>query len=251
MIDFLYTIGLIFAIQLVGFLIASFFKTDKLTDLLYGGCVVVLAIYMYMNSSMFFEHTLLMVVLIVRGVRLSWYLFWRILHMKKDERFNTMREKPLQFAKFRLLQAVALVIILLPAMIVFSKSYVSPYDWFVHVWVAIALLWIAIESLADRQKFEAKKLQPKRWVDTWLWKYARHPNYFGEILVWWWIFFMCLPVLTWGEFLSIISPVFVVVLLLYVSGIPLLEEQRDKKYWDQEEYKSWKKSTRPLIPFPW
>jgi steroid 5-alpha reductase family enzyme len=122
--------------------------------------------------------------------------------------------------------------------------------WFLLVGAAIFLLWFSLETIADYQKYNYKLQHPKHRVSTWLWKHARHPNYLGEMLVWRWIFVMTIPLLTWMQWLSVISPLFIMILLLYISGIPLLEKQHDTSYGKNKDYITYKKSTSLLIPRP-
>ena len=101
--------------------------------------------------------------------------------------------------------------------------------------IAGAAVWLVgflIEAVADAQKaaFRAKKENRGRFVASGLWRYSRHPNYFGEILVWWGLFLYVVPVLHGAAFAVVIGPVFITLLLLFVSGIPLLEKSADEKY---------------------
>lgn len=117
------------------------------------------------------------------------------------------------------------------------------------------ILWsigLSVEAAADQQKLSFKNNPANRgkWCDVGLWKYSRHPNYFGEILLWWGIFVSSAPVLEGAEWLVILGPIFLTLLLLFVSGIPLLEESADKKYGNVSAYRMYKYSTSPLIPLP-
>lgn len=127
---------------------------------------------------------------------------------------------------------------------------------------------IAIEALADDQKavFRAKSANTGKWCDVGLWKLCRYPNYFGELLMWWSTYFACLPAIiasstwanhrysimpipTWGPFVAALSPVFITLLLLFVSGIPLLEAKYRKQYAGNAEYAAYVRNTPMLIPF--
>ncbi|KAJ1495927.1 hypothetical protein T484DRAFT_1760916, partial [Baffinella frigidus] len=88
------------------------------------------------------------------------------------------------------------------------------------------------------------------YCDIGLWKISRHPNYFGEIFLWWGIFITCSAVFEYEMWVSIVGPLFLTFLLFYVSGIPLLEDSADKKHGSKPEYLDYKKSTSVLIPFP-
>ncbi|XP_042488163.1 uncharacterized protein LOC122068384 isoform X2 [Macadamia integrifolia] len=117
------------------------------------------------------------------------------------------------------------------------------------------ILWsigVIIEAIADQQKLVFKNSPNNRgkWCNVGVWKFSRHPNYFGEILLWWGIFAASAPVLKGAEWLVIVGPIFLTMLLLFVSGIPLLEESADKKFGNMAEYKIYKRTTSPLILLP-
>ncbi|KAL6552511.1 hypothetical protein OROHE_007875 [Orobanche hederae] len=107
-------------------------------------------------------------------------------------------------------------------------------------------LGIFVEATADQQKFRFKNSPENRgkWCNVGLWKYSRHPNYFGEIFLWWGIFVVATPVLENVEWLVIFGPIFLTLLLLFLSGIPLLEESADTKYGNVPAYMHYKRTTR-------
>eukprot|EP00467_Chlorarachnion_reptans_P025727 CAMPEP_0114535976 /NCGR_PEP_ID=MMETSP0109-20121206/28738_1 /TAXON_ID=29199 /ORGANISM="Chlorarachnion reptans, Strain CCCM449" /LENGTH=143 /DNA_ID=CAMNT_0001719647 /DNA_START=429 /DNA_END=860 /DNA_ORIENTATION=- len=111
------------------------------------------------------------------------------------------------------------------------------------------ILGLGIEVVADWQKsrFKSDKSNPNRhkWCDIGLWKYSRHPNYLGEILIWWSIFVMSQPT---APFWSILSPIFVTGLISFVSGIPLLEAKYESKFGNDTEYQQYKQKTPILFP---
>ena len=110
-----------------------------------------------------------------------------------------------------------------------------------------------VESIADAQKFtfyQNKKTMQTPWIETGLWKYSRHPNYFGELFVWWGIFVAVVPVLTGWSWLSIVGPLSITGLLLFVTGVPTVKKSMDKKFGDDPRYKEYLLRTRLLIPLP-
>ena len=122
------------------------------------------------------------------GLRLAGYLLFRIIHMGRDKRFDGVRENFWRFFRFWFFQGIAVWVIMLPVTVWFG----APGAWNPLMTVGV-IVWAAglvVEAVADAQKFAAKK-QPggeSRWMDTGLWRYSRHPNYFGELLVWWGVF---------------------------------------------------------------
>jgi len=170
--------------------------------------------------------------------------------MGKDKRFDEMRTKFWSFLKFWLLQGVTVWVVLLPSLLLFSKETVQ---WSELSWLGIAIFiaGLTIESLADYQKFVFKSNPDNKgkWIASGLWKYSRHPNYLGEILVWLGVYLFCFTSLSGvQQLIGALSPLFITGLLLFVSGIPLLEKKAQKKWGDKKEYQQYKKSTGVLVP---
>ena len=109
-----------------------------------------------------------------------------------------------------------------------------------------------IEIVADRQKsrFKDDPDNEGKYIDVGLWAWSRHPNYFGEILLWTGMAIIAMPVLQGWQWATLISPVFVAFLLIKVSGIPLLEQKADKRWGGQEDYEAYKRRTPVLILKP-
>jgi steroid 5-alpha reductase family enzyme len=116
----------------------------------------------------------------------------------------------------------------------------------------IWLVGLVIEAAADAQKsaFKAKEENRERFITSGLWSYSRHPNYFGEMLVWWGLFIYAVPFLQGAAFAVVIGPVFITLLLLFVSGIPLLEQSAEAKYGDDPAYREYRRRTSILVPLP-
>ncbi|KAH9763533.1 S5A REDUCTASE domain-containing protein [Citrus sinensis] len=176
----------------------------------------------------------------------------RILNWGEDRRFDEMRSNLGKLAIFWIFQAVWVWTVSLPVTVV-NASDRDPSVQAVDVigWI----MWsvgVSIEAIADQQKLSFKNSPENRgkWCNVGFWKYSRHPNYFGEIFLWWGIFVASTPVLDGAEWLVILGPIFLTLLLLFISGIPLLEESADKKFGNMPAYRLYKKTTSPLIPLP-
>jgi steroid 5-alpha reductase family enzyme len=121
--------------------------------------------------------------------------------------------------------------------------------------IAGIVVWAAgmlIEIIADRQKsaFKADPVNAGKFINTGLWAWSRHPNYFGEILLWTGMAIVAVPVLQGWQWATLISPVFVAFLLIKVSGIPLLEAKADKLWGGNEDYAAYKRNTPVLMLKP-
>ena len=251
-------LAILFAIslglQIFVFSIAVIRQTDKLTDIAYGTGFIALAFIALLYEGSWNTNAIISVILVTLwALRISIYLFVRILTMGRDKRFDGIREKTLSFLKFFILQGVAIWVISLPTLLLIYLNH--PVKATIHLaqvmGIVIFLLGIAIETIADYQKYMFKiNTNNDKWIQTGLWKYSRHPNYFGEILVWWGIFTYSVGITTEYWWISLLSPLCITILLLFVSGIPPLEKRHNEKYGENKDYEDYKHSTRLLIPIP-
>src|SRR3990167_8408827 len=243
---------LIFAIQIVFFALAASFKTDKFTDLSYGlTFVAAVLILFFTKSGQSLIQIITALLIAVWGLRLALYLFVRILKTEKDARFDKIRNDTVKFARFWLLQAVSIFIILLPAFVILNSDKTTNFS---YLWIGfmISAGGLTIEAIADQQKFAFKnRIENKdKWISSGLWKYSRHPNYFGEILIWWGIYIIALPYLENWLYLTVAGPLLITFLLLFVTGIPTLEKKYEEKYRNDPEFAKYKSKTSLLIPLP-
>jgi steroid 5-alpha reductase family enzyme len=251
--ELLIALGISVAINAVFFAFAAILRTDKVTDLSYSLSFVVLAVVLFLRSGQFSPaHVLVAVLVCAWGARLGAYLFSRILKTGIDHRFDDIRNRPLRFARFWALQAVTVWVVMLPAIRLFA---LPPGTVLSPVTILGAVLWaigLAIEVASDAQK-SAFKRDPEtrgRFISTGLWRYSRHPNYFGESLLWWGLFVAAIPAFSGWDFLTAIGPVFLTLLLLFVSGVPLLEKSADAKYGSDPAYQEYKRRTSLFLLLP-
>ncbi len=250
---FISTLLISFLIQIIFFTLAAVFKTDKVTDLSYGLTFILIALYVYLTGDTHHTYqTAVMIMVVLWGIRLASYLFIRILKIKRDKRFDGIRENIGKFAKFWTFQAVAVWVIMLPSIFLLSLKVNRESYWLMYAGILIWLAGLGIETVADWQKFKFKN-DPKNkgvWIQEGIWKYSRHPNYFGEMTLWWGIFIFSIPFQSGLSWLTITGPFFITLILLFVSGIPPLEKKYDERYKYNESYQEYKKRTSLLIPFP-
>jgi steroid 5-alpha reductase family enzyme len=241
-------------VNLFFFLIAFSLKTDKVTDLSYSLSFVLLAPLLLLSGNKAFspQQLILALAIVIWGLRLGVYLFSRILITKTDDRFDDKRNNPSNLIRFWLLQTIAVWVIMLPFSLFLTLDFKILTSFFTYTGFSIYLIGLLIEAIADYQKFDFKKqdVNKGRWMDSGLWKYSRHPNYFGEILVWWGLFIVVIPFLSGIAYLTVLGPVFITLLLLFVSGIPLLEKSAEKKYGENKEYREYRDSTSLLVILP-
>ena len=190
--------------------------------------------------------------IVVWAVRLGSYLFIRILKIGKDDRFDDRRENFVKFLEFWILQAVAVWIIMLPAVAFLSLDVEPHITWVSAIGIAMWVAGMIIEIISDQQKYDFKNNPDNRgrFITTGLWKFSRHPNYFGEFLLWWGMFLIVAPALSGLLYITIVGPIFITVLLLFVSGVPLLEKNAESKYGDSEDYREYKRRTSLFVLLP-
>ncbi|MDA1079572.1 MAG: DUF1295 domain-containing protein [bacterium] len=245
---FLFAVGF----NLFLFLPAYFLRTDKLTDISYALTFIILSVYGLLIGGITTAKLLVAVLAVLWAVRLGSYLLYRIHKIGRDVRFDERRNSFVSFGSFWLLQGVTVWVVLVPLLLFLQKSNPS-LNTLSYIGMIVWLFGLCVESIADWQKFQFKsnKKNKGRWIDVGIWQYSRHPNYFGEILVWVGVYLSVFSALSGSEAVfGLVSPVYIALLLLFVSGVPLLEKSADKKWGSNPKYQDYKKRTSVLILWP-
>ncbi len=253
MIDILiWSLALSLAINGSMFLVAYHLKSDKLTDASYAVSFIALAAFIYSQSSGQALHILELALVCLWALRIGGFLLYRVIKNGKDQRFDGIRENFWKFGQFWLGQGFTAWLLLLPAALAAQHQQAGLHT-LTLVGLVVWAIGFLLETTADLQKYRFSQ-QPKNkntWIDSGVWRYSRHPNYFGEILVWIGLYLCALQALTTsGKIVSVLSPLFIMALLLFVSGIPILEKSADKRWGSDPKYKQYKKRTSVLIPLP-
>jgi steroid 5-alpha reductase family enzyme len=239
--------------QALFFLFAALFKTDKVTDLSYSLGFIIMAVLLLAGRRPAFPlQAALAAMIVVWGLRLGGYLLIRILHMKKDARFDGIRESLGKFSAFWILQALTIYVVMLPSILFLSlprAPKVTPAVW---IGAAVWLAGLIIESAADAQKFRFRRNEANRgrWIEHGLWRYSRHPNFFGEILCWAGLFLLIAPSLQGWMWVALVGPIFITAMLLFFSGIPTVEKRSEASYGANPDYRRYKEQTSLLVPLP-
>ena len=250
---FLFCGILAFAINWLAFIPASIFQTEKYYDL--TGSITyltVIGVACAYSAPLDLRSGLVALMVAVWALRLGSFLFRRISADGKDVRFDKIKTSPLLFFRTWTLQGAWVILTAASALLIITTSARMPIDIFALIGFAMWAVGFVIEIVADRQKsnFRAQPENEGRFINTGIWAWSRHPNYFGEILLWAGITVASLPLLTGWQWLTIISPIFVTFLLTKVSGIPLLARNGKKRWGDDPEYQDYIKRTPVLIPLP-
>jgi steroid 5-alpha reductase family enzyme len=188
----------------------------------------------------------------VWAIRLGSFLYRRVRRDGRDGRFDTIKTNPLRFFMTWTLQGLWVLLTLAAALAAITATERRSIGWIAVVGSAVWVAGFSIESVADRQKaaFRRDPANAGRFISSGLWSYSRHPNYFGEIVLWTGITIIALPVLSGWLWIALISPVFVALLLTRVSGIPMLEARAEVRWGEDDEYRHYRNRTSLLILRP-
>ena len=238
------------AVNMAMFIPAFFLKTDKLTDASYGLSFILVAGIVLFTNPVTIPKLILFGMIAIWGIRISAQLLIRVLKTGKDKRFDKIRDNFMRFGLFWLVQGFTVFVVL-----IFSTQYfvlsITPITFMSFIGIILWFTGLSFETIADRQKmtFASNPQNAGKWIETGLWKYSRHPNYFGEILLWFGLYIYTWPAIGGSLYLmGLISPLYIFFLIYFVSGIPILEKSADKKWGMIPEYQNYKKRTPILIP---
>ena len=186
-------------------------------------------------------------------IRLGSFLFRRI-HAAggTDQRFAKIKVNPPRFLVAWSLQAVWVIFTASAALVVITSQETRSLGVFFWVGVALWIIGFTFEVIADEQKrrFKADPSNEGRFIKSGLWAWSQHPNYFGEITLWFGILVIAMPLLSGWSYLTIISPIFVALLLTKISGINLLDSIAKKRWGEDPEYQDYIRKTPVLFPKP-
>jgi len=250
---FFIAVVIAFAVNWIAFIPAWINHTEKFFDLMGGVTFISVAVVAVALSPVRDARSWLLLVMVgIWAIRLSSFLYRRIHKAGEDRRF---RELKVSFPRFLLtwtLQGMWAALSLAAALAAITAETRVPLGVFAVVGFAVWVFGFAFEVAADRQKsrFKADGTNAGKFIRSGLWAWSRHPNYFGEIVLWIGVAVVALPTLEGWRWLALISPFFVTLLLTRVSGVPMLEKRADEKWGGQPDYEAYKSNTPVLIPRP-
>ncbi|WP_342276996.1 DUF1295 domain-containing protein [Spiroplasma endosymbiont of Nebria brevicollis] len=251
-------------INLTFFILAFIFKTDILTDITYCLSFIILSVVIVTWKQNFSPVQICLFILYnLWALRLGSYLLMRIITTKIDHRFDKMRNRFWKFGMFWVLQGLSVFLISIPTIFALSidaNYFNSNFSYYSIIFIALAVLFLLIETIADWQKFRfyKKKRKIDFFINYGLWKDCRHPNYLGEIGFW----YMMTGLLLCDLFIKnlnnknldylihllwLLSPMYINILLIKVSGVPLLEINQWQKLHDNMKYQEYLKTTSCVL----
>ena len=245
---------MVFVIQWIAYIPAFIFKTEKFYDLT-GSLTYITAISFALystNTSQNLDLGSLIIgaAIIIWAVRLGSFLFIRIHKDKKDGRFDSIKTSFSQFFMTWTLQGMWVFICSSAALVAIANPTGVVINIVFFIGLALFLLGFAVEVIADNQKTKFRSIPENKdqFINEGLWARSRHQNYFGEITLWTGITVMGISTFEGMNYLAIFSPIFSYLLLVYVSGVRMLEFRGHRKWGHLDEYNTYKKNTPKLIP---
>jgi steroid 5-alpha reductase family enzyme len=248
---FVLSVGLAYLIQWLVFVPSYLRQTEKLFDLTGSLTYIsVTSLAVLLSPGLDARSILLWALVVIWAIRLGTFLFRRIRKAGKDDRFDELKPSFIRFLNVWTIQGLWVTFTAAAAWVAITTTHRKELDALAVIGFLVWVFGFAIEVIADAQKsrFSANPENKGKFIQTGLWARSRHPNYFGEIILWVGVAIIALPVLQGWQWVALISPVFVTLLLTRVSGVPLLERKADKKWVGQEDYEAYKKRTPVLIP---
>jgi steroid 5-alpha reductase family enzyme len=251
----LYCAVICIGIQWLAWIPASIGKTERFYDLT-GGLTYLTVVGFSLWAGSLSEppslrELIVSLLVVIWSLRLSFFLYFRIHRTGKDGRFDQLKTSPIRFLVPWTLQGLWVFLTMIVVIVINSQADSAPA---IGIWDGIGLsMWIlgfAIEVIADNQKtvFNTEPKNQDKWIDSGLWSYSRHPNYFGEILLWTGIAIFGVSCFSGLEKVAWISPIFIYILLTKISGTPILDRRAIEKWGDNPEYQIYRDTTPLLIP---
>jgi len=243
---------IIFSFQWIVFIPSYFLSTEHFFDLTGSVTFITVSILAFlMNDTKNLRHLIVLILVIIWALRLGTFLFLRIKETDSDSRFVTIKK---DFSVFLLtwnLQGLWVLFTLFGALTILTSNNNNNLGVLDIIGVLIWMIGFIIEVVSDKQKseFRNNKSYLGKFIQSGLWRYSRHPNYCGEILLWIGIALIGISVYSGFGWLGLASPFFVFVMLNYISGVRLLEKHADERWSEDNEYQLYKSKTPVLFPY--
>ena len=245
---------LAYVIHWIAYIPAYLFQTEKFYDL--TGSVTYLSVVWfvflstYQSISLNFGNLILVLLISIWTIRLGLFLFMRIHKAGEDKRFRTIKTSASQFFMTFTISGLWVTLCSMCALVAISSPEGLVMNALTYVGIILFIIGFGIEIVADNQKTAFRSIEANKdsFITSGLWSKSRHPNYFGEVLLWFAIAVISFSSLEGLQLITLISPIFTYILLVYVSGVRMLEDMNDKKWVDDENYKSYKENTPMLFP---
>jgi len=240
-------------INLIVFIPAFALQTEKFYDLTGSLTYLTCTCYSLISGTRSVRAYVASGMVFVWAVRLGSFLFLRVMQAGKDDRFDEIKPNFLRFLIAWALQGLWIFLTAYPVFIINSDVTTAEFGTVQDiVGCAIWGLGFLIEVVSDRQKSYWRSLPENkgRFIEYGLWYYSRHPNYFGEVVLWIGMFIISTSSLQGTQWFAVISPVFVFCLIFFVSGVRLLEIKSDERFGESDDYQNYKETTSIFVILP-
>jgi len=244
-----------FLIQWILFLPAFYFQTEKFYDLTGSATYLFIVIYISYQSNVAINinmgSILLASCIILWSIRLGSFLFTRIHKAGEDKRFSSIKPSPTRFFMAWTFQGMWVSICSMCALTAIASKNGVVQNGVFYIGMLVFIFGFLVEIIADWQKssFRKNPTNKNQFIAQGLWSYSRHPNYFGEITLWLGISIMSFSSLSSWQYITLISPVFTYILLVYISGVRILEIAGMEKWGHLDSYQQYVRRTPSLFPF--
>ena len=245
---------LAFLISWIAYIPAYIFQTEKFYDLTGSIKYLFLTWFIYVLSYELYGfnigNLILATLISIWTIRLGSFLFMRIHKDGEDKRFRTIKTSASQFFLTWTLSGMWVSLCSICALTAIANPFGVTLNLVTYIGIGLFLLGFGIEVIADKQKTAFRSIQENKnaFITSGLWSKSRHPNYLGEIILWFAIAVISFSSLSGTQYIALISPIFTYLLLVYVSGVRMLEDRANKKWGNLIEYQDYKKKT-PILFF--
>jgi steroid 5-alpha reductase family enzyme len=250
---FTIAVALAFVINWIAFIPAYLQQTEKFFDLLGGiSFISVVTVAVILSPTVDARSLLLLGVVVIWALRLSLFLYKRVHAAGEDRRFREIKVSFPGFLQIWTLQGIWVSFSLAAALAAITSETRLDLGIFALIGFLVWAFGFGFEVISDSQKskFKDDPANNGKFINTGLWSWSRHPNYFGEIVLWIGVAIVAMPILQGWQWVTMISPIFITVLLTKITGIPMLEKRAAEKWGEQKDYEIYKANTSILIPRP-
>lgn len=235
------------------FLPSFAYQTEHYFDLT-GSISYISAVFLavFLHPDLSTRGVVICIMIFLWAARLGSFLFIRVKKAGMDRRFNEIKKRFWRYLFTWTLGGAWVFITMAAGLAAITSSRNLPLGALFYAGAALWILGFLFEIVADSQKtaFRKNPDNAELFITTGLWRYSRHPNYFGEIILWLGIAIMALPVMQGWQLATLISPIFVFLLLTRLSGVPMLEKSGLERWGDNPDYQRYISATSSLFPMP-
>lgn len=241
-----------FILHWIVFVPSFIFQTEHYFDLTGSiSYVSTIVVAYFFHPDMDARSLVVCTLIAIWAMRLGSFLFMRVKRDGKDRRFDEIKTKFFRYMFTWTLGGAWVFITMAAGLAVITSANQIALGGFFYGGVALWIIGFSIEVVADRQKTQFRRIaeNKEKFISEGLWSISRHPNYFGEIVLWLGVAVITLPTLVGWQYVTLISPIFVALLLIKVSGVKLLEKSGMERWGDDPAYLDYVANTPSLVPF--